>query len=84
MPKKASRRGNDGRRKAKPVSDSPTGRTMTVHSRRERFNRAGMTFRSTVPTTVSETDIGTETFDRILDEPNLRCEMHEIASPPQG
>ncbi len=53
-----------------------SGRVMTVRSRRQRFRRAGLTF-STAPTTVREDEIGEERFERILNEPQLRCELIE-------
>jgi hypothetical protein len=86
MTKAATRpKANNGQRRQKPVSDKPAakpaaakqGRVMTIRSRRERFNRAGLTFTNTTPTTVREDEVGTERFDRILAEPQLRCEMCE-------
>ncbi len=59
----------------KPAPDA-AGRVMTVRSRRQRFNRAGLTF-STAPTTVRESEVGEERFERILKEPQLRCELEE-------
>ena len=76
---------NNGKRTQKPVSDKPAdkpagkskGRVMTVRSRRERFHRAGITFVNTTPTTVREDEVGRENYERILNEPQLRCEMSE-------
>ena len=58
------------------AAQSKRGRVMTVRSRGVRFNRAGLRFSNTIPTIVREDDIGAERFDRILAEPNLRCEMN--------
>ena len=84
MAKAARPKPNNGQRQRQPVADKPApekpaaqtgGRVMTVRSRRESFNRAEIRFTNTTPTTVREDEIGTEHFDRILAEPQLRCEM---------
>jgi len=64
--------------KKKPaVTPKPSDRVMTVRSRRPSFRRAGLLFSSAEPTTVRETEIGKERFERIIDEPQLRCELTE-------
>ena len=66
--------------KAKPAATPDpklSGRVMTVRSRRSSFRRAGLLFGSAEPTTVRESEIGKEQFERILNEPQLRCELTE-------
>jgi len=64
--------------KPEPTPDpKPSGRVMTVRSRRPSFRRAGLLFTSTEPTIVRESEIGKERFERIIDEPQLRCESVE-------
>jgi hypothetical protein len=79
-------RPNNGQRRAKPVSDAAGrgvreprvgGRVMSVRSRRERRNRAGLSFGNSNPIIVREDEIGAEPFERILADPMLRCEMHD-------
>jgi len=64
-------------RPTKPAAKAAkaAGRTMSVRSRRARFNRAGLHFTATMPVIVNEAEIGAERFDRILNEPALRCEL---------
>jgi len=75
------RKPNNGQRKRPPVSDRgaglqpATGRVMSVRSRRERRNRAGLSFNNSNPILVREDDIGAERFDLILADLMLRCEM---------
>ncbi|HUU55243.1 MAG TPA: hypothetical protein VMY87_10035 [Armatimonadota bacterium] len=59
------------------LQPQPSGRVMTVRSRRPSFRRAGLLFTSTEPTTVRESEIGKEQFERIVNEPQLRCELTE-------
>jgi len=93
MTKAATRRIPNGQRKRQPGSTKPaakpaakpkakpdpkpSGRVMTVRSRRSSFRRAGLLFGSAEPTTVRESEIGKEQFERILNEPQLRCELTE-------
>jgi len=83
------RKANNGQRKAKPVSDvgahgnapiaracpERSRRVMSVRSRRERRNRAGLSFNNFNPMIVREDEIGAERFDLIVADPMLRCEM---------
>jgi len=59
----------------KPATPPAGKRIMSVRSRRERFNRAGLRFIATIPMIVREEEIGTERFERILAEPQLRCDF---------
>jgi len=64
-------------------ADLPKGqRWLSVRSRRARFNRSGLRFASHFATTVSEKEIGTERFERLLEEPQLRCQLIPEPPPP--
>jgi len=80
------RKPNNGQRKRPPVSDrragaSPpaplAGRVVTVRSRRERRNRAGLSFNNFNPIIVREDEIGAERFDLIVADPMLRCDLQD-------
>ena len=76
MPKAARKPRGSGRSRkpSPPTASADPGRVMTVRSRRPSFNRAGLRFSATIPTTVREDEVGADRFDRILAEPQLRCE----------
>ena len=50
-------------------------RVASVRSRRPSFNRAGLSFSADTPVTVREDEIGSERFERIINEPMLRVEL---------
>jgi len=75
----AKRKPQNGRRSRQPVADAPpdkpAGRLVSVRSRREFFNRAGLRFTAESATIVREDEVGPDRFNAILAEPNLRCEQ---------
>ena len=75
----AKRKPQNGRRSRQPVADAPpdkpAGRLVSVRSRREFFNRAGLRFTAADPVIVREDEVGTDRLEAILAEPNLRCEQ---------
>ena len=87
-PKPAKRpKANNGQRKAKPISDNQagpgpvgapsSGRTISVRSRGERRNRAGLSFNTYTSAIVRECEIGTDRFEAILADRMLRCELQQ-------
>jgi len=50
-------------------------RVASVRSRRAAFNRAGLSFSADIPVTVREKEIGADRFERIINEPMLRCDI---------